>query len=166
MELCWVFWQKKLPLHKPAHSFIPPNKMVKNAKTATWNYNKQHSSATGTEWCLRSSMTLTLDNNIFVRLLEFDQNSIWTLQKWQIYNFAWIFFYYIAPAHIFCACSDKISSQPVSELAPMFEACAEQLEFFIVTNGVTDFKKKKAVLLTNLPIETYQLAKDLMPPFC
>lgn len=47
----------------------------------------------------------------------------------------------------------------------MFEACAEQLEFFIVTNGVTDIKKKKAVLLTNLPTETYQLAKDLMHPF-
>lgn len=46
----------------------------------------------------------------------------------------------------------------------MFEASAE-LEFFIVTNRVTDIKKKKAVLLTNLPTETYQLAKDLMHPF-
>lgn len=48
----------------------------------------------------------------------------------------------------------------------MFEACAEQLEFFTVTDGVTDIKKKQAFLLTNLPTETYQLAKDLMPPFC
>ena len=45
-----------------------------------------------------------------------------------------------------------------------FEACAEQLEFFFVANGVTDSKQKKAVLLTNLLTETYQLAKDLMAP--
>ena len=45
-----------------------------------------------------------------------------------------------------------------------FEAYAEQLEFFFVANGVTDSKQKKAVLLTNLPTETYQLAKDLMTP--
>ena len=32
------------------------------------------------------------------------------------------------------------------------------------SNGVTDSKQKKAVLLTNLPTETYQLAKDLMAP--
>ena len=44
------------------------------------------------------------------------------------------------------------------------EAYAEQLEFFFVANGVTDSKQKKAVLLTNLPTETYQLAKDLMAP--
>ena len=44
-----------------------------------------------------------------------------------------------------------------------FEAYAEQLAFF-VANGVTDSKQKKAVLLTNLPTETYQLAKDLMAP--
>ena len=42
-----------------------------------------------------------------------------------------------------------------------FEAYAEQLEFFFVANGVTDPKQKKAVLLTNLPTETYQLVKDL-----
>ena len=36
---------------------------------------------------------------------------------------------------------------------------AEQLEFFFVANGVTDPKQKKAVLLSNLPAETYQLAK-------
>ena len=44
-----------------------------------------------------------------------------------------------------------------------FEAYAEQLEFFFLANGVTDLKQK-AVLLTNLPMETYQLAKDLMAP--
>ena len=45
-----------------------------------------------------------------------------------------------------------------------FGAYAEELEFFFVANGVTDSKQKKAVLLTNLPTETYQLAKDLMAP--
>ena len=45
-----------------------------------------------------------------------------------------------------------------------FKAYAEQLEFFFVANGVTDLKQKKAVLLTNLPTETYQLAKDLVAP--
>ena len=45
-----------------------------------------------------------------------------------------------------------------------FEAYAEQLEFFFVANGVTDSKQKKALLLTNLPTETYQLAKDLVAP--
>ena len=43
-----------------------------------------------------------------------------------------------------------------------FKAYAEQLEFFFVANGVTDRKQKKAVLLTNLPTETYQLVKDLV----
>ncbi|PFX15697.1 Retrovirus-related Pol polyprotein from transposon 17.6 [Stylophora pistillata] len=45
-----------------------------------------------------------------------------------------------------------------------FEAYTEQLELFFVANGVSDAKQKKGVLLTNLPIETYQLAKDLMAP--
>lgn len=45
-----------------------------------------------------------------------------------------------------------------------FEAYAEQLEFFFVVSGVTESKEKKAVLLTNLPTEKYQLAKDLMVP--
>ena len=45
-----------------------------------------------------------------------------------------------------------------------FEAYAEQLEFFFVANGVTNPKQKKAVLLSNLPAETYQLAKDLVAP--
>ena len=45
-----------------------------------------------------------------------------------------------------------------------FEAYAEQLEFFFVANGVTESKQKKAVLLTNVSTETYQLAKDLVAP--
>ena len=46
-----------------------------------------------------------------------------------------------------------------------FQAYAEQLEFFFVVNGVTDLKQiKKAVLLINLPTETYQLAKDFVGP--
>ena len=46
-----------------------------------------------------------------------------------------------------------------------FEAYAEQLKFSFVANGVTDSKQySKVVLLTNLPTETYQLAKDLMTP--
>ena len=45
-----------------------------------------------------------------------------------------------------------------------FEAYAEQLELFFVANGVTDSKQKKANLLANLPIETYQLAKGLVAP--
>ena len=48
-------------------------------------------------------------------------------------------------------------------VATDFEAYAEQLKFFFLANGVTDLKQK-AVLLTNLPTETYQLAKDLMAP--
>ena len=45
-----------------------------------------------------------------------------------------------------------------------FESYAEQLEFFFLANGITDLKQRKAVLLTNLPTETYQLAKDLVAP--
>ena len=45
-----------------------------------------------------------------------------------------------------------------------FEAYAEQLKSFFVANGVTNSKQKKAILLTNLPTETYQLAKDVMAP--
>ena len=45
-----------------------------------------------------------------------------------------------------------------------FEAYAEQLESFFVANSVTDAKQKKAVLLTNMPAETYQLTKDLFAP--
>ena len=33
-----------------------------------------------------------------------------------------------------------------------------------MANGVTDSKQMKAGLLTNLPTETYKLAKDLMAP--
>ena len=45
-----------------------------------------------------------------------------------------------------------------------FQAYAEQLKFFFVANGVAEWKQKKAVLLTNLLTETYQLAKDLIAP--
>ena len=45
-----------------------------------------------------------------------------------------------------------------------FEAYAKQLEFCFVANGVTDPRQEKAVLLTNLPTETYKMAKDLMAP--
>ena len=43
-----------------------------------------------------------------------------------------------------------------------FKAYPEQLEFFFLASGVTDLKQKKAVLLTDLPTEMFQLAKDLM----
>ena len=45
-----------------------------------------------------------------------------------------------------------------------WESYTEQLDFYFLANGVEDTKKKKAVLLTNLPVETYQLAKDLVAP--
>ena len=65
-----------------------------------------------------------------------------------------------------------IAANPVRNLGTVqkfivgadFEAYAEQLDFFFLANGVTDSKQKKAVPLTNLPTETYQLAKDLMAP--
>ena len=43
-----------------------------------------------------------------------------------------------------------------------FKAYPEELEFFFMANGVRNLKQKKAVLLTDLPTEMYQLAKDLM----
>ena len=43
-----------------------------------------------------------------------------------------------------------------------FKAYPEQLEFFFMANGVPNLKQKKAILLTDLPSEMYQLAKDLM----
>ena len=45
-----------------------------------------------------------------------------------------------------------------------WESYTEQLDFYFLANGVGDPKTKKAVLLTNLPAETYQLAKDLVAP--
>lgn len=39
----------KLANDKPAHAFQPPSTMVKKAKSATWDYNKLHSSATSTK---------------------------------------------------------------------------------------------------------------------
>ena len=34
----------KLASHQPAHVFEPPKSMLKEAKTATWDYNKLHAS--------------------------------------------------------------------------------------------------------------------------
>eukprot|EP00794_Sanderia_malayensis_P012389 gene12389-13666_t len=45
-----------------------------------------------------------------------------------------------------------------------FESYAKQLEFYFVANGITDHKQKKAVLLTNLLTEIYQLVKELVAP--
>ena len=40
----------------------------------------------------------------------------------------------------------------------------EQLSFFFLANGVTDEKRKKAILMSNIPAETYQVVKDLLAP--
>ena len=40
----------------------------------------------------------------------------------------------------------------------------EQLGFYFLANGVTEAKTKNSVLLTNLSVETYQLAKNLVTP--
>ena len=40
-----------------------------------------------------------------------------------------------------------------------WESYTEQLDFYFLANGVKEPKTKKAVLLTNLPVETYQLAQ-------
>ena len=45
-----------------------------------------------------------------------------------------------------------------------WESYTEQLDFYFRANGVKEPKTKKAVLLMNLPVETYQLAKDLVAP--
>ena len=45
-----------------------------------------------------------------------------------------------------------------------WELYTEQLGFYFLANGVTEAKTKKAVLLTNLSAETYQLAKNLVAP--
>ena len=45
-----------------------------------------------------------------------------------------------------------------------WESYIKQLDFYFLANRVSDAKTKKAVLLTNLPAETYQLAKDLVAP--
>ena len=45
-----------------------------------------------------------------------------------------------------------------------WELYTEQLGFYYLANGVTEAKTKKAVLLTNLSAETYQLAKNLVAP--
>ena len=45
-----------------------------------------------------------------------------------------------------------------------YELYTEQLGFYFLANGVTEAKTKKSVLLTNLSVETYQLAKNLVAP--
>ena len=45
-----------------------------------------------------------------------------------------------------------------------WESYTEQLDFHFLANGVKEPKTKKAVLFTNLPVETYQLVKDLVAP--
>ena len=45
-----------------------------------------------------------------------------------------------------------------------WELYTEQLGFYFLANGITEAKTKKAVLLTNLSVETYQLAKNLVAP--
>ena len=45
-----------------------------------------------------------------------------------------------------------------------WELYTEQVGFYFLANGITETKKKKAILLTNLSVETYQLAKNLVAP--
>ena len=45
-----------------------------------------------------------------------------------------------------------------------WELYTEQLGFYFLANGITEAKTKNAVLLTNLSVETYQLAKNLVAP--
>ena len=45
-----------------------------------------------------------------------------------------------------------------------WESYTEEMDFFFIANGVSDAKTKKAVLLTNLPAETYQLVKTFVTP--
>ena len=44
------------------------------------------------------------------------------------------------------------------------EAYTEQLDFYFLANGVTDDQTKKAILLSNVSTQTYQLLKDLLVP--
>ena len=44
------------------------------------------------------------------------------------------------------------------------EAYTEQLDFYFLANGVTDDQTKKAILLSNVSTETYQLLKDFLVP--
>ena len=45
-----------------------------------------------------------------------------------------------------------------------WELYTEKLRFYFLANGITEVKTKKAVLSTNLLVETYQLAKNLVAP--
>ena len=63
----------------------------------------------------------------------------------------------IEPVHNF----DKVQKLVAGAV---FESDAEQLKFYFVANAIHGANQKKAVLLTNLPSETYQLVKDLVAP--
>ena len=45
-----------------------------------------------------------------------------------------------------------------------WELYTQQLGFYFLANGITGAKTKKTVLLANLSVETYQLAKNLVAP--
>ena len=45
-----------------------------------------------------------------------------------------------------------------------WEAYTEQLDFYFLANRVTDDQTKKAISLSNVSTETYQLLKDLLVP--
>ena len=45
-----------------------------------------------------------------------------------------------------------------------WESYIEQLDLYFIANGVTDDHTKKAMLLSNVSTETYQLLKDLLVP--
>ena len=45
-----------------------------------------------------------------------------------------------------------------------WELYTQQLGCYFFANGITGAKTKKAVLLANLSVETYQLAKNLVAP--
>ena len=44
------------------------------------------------------------------------------------------------------------------------ESYTKQLDFYFLANQVSNAKTKQAIPLMNLPVETYQLAKDLVAP--
>lgn len=45
-----------------------------------------------------------------------------------------------------------------------WENYVEQLDFFFIANNVRDPSRKKAILMANIPAETYQVIKDLLAP--
>ena len=45
-----------------------------------------------------------------------------------------------------------------------WESYTEQVEFYFTANNITDPSRKKAILLANMPTDTYRLIKDLLAP--